>query len=394
MSVGRARLGEVCRACRSSSVDSVLHLGQVPASDAFPLVTDDPANDRTYPLELRICRDCNLIQLGPGEAQPPETPGPVESQTMLRHAAESVDRLVASEALKPGATLIELHSAHGGSWGPDFRRHGLRPIPQGGTADVVVDVHFLMHEPDLDRILAAHAARLAPDGLLVCEFFHALPMVTGNLIDTVRHGHFSYLTLISAVGNLRRHGLVITWVRETSLYGGSLQLTARAAASSPTVDRSVADLLAREHVAGLDDPNALIRFGTEGRALARRLQADLKSRRDRGRRVAAYGAPSKAAVLLALADVDEPLLQYTVDLSPAKIGHRIPGAGVPIRAVTDLLEDQPDDVVILTWDIADEVSDQLARMSTVGGWNPNLIAPLPQLRERRLFDGSWRPLGR
>ena len=103
MTVGRAPLGEVCRACRSVSVEPVLHLGEVPASDAFPLVVGRPDERSAYPLELRMCRDCLLIQLGPGEAPPPEQPGPVESQTMLRHAAASADRVVSREASRPAS---------------------------------------------------------------------------------------------------------------------------------------------------------------------------------------------------------------------------------------------------------------------------------------------------
>jgi hypothetical protein len=217
-------------------------------------------------------------------------------------------------------------------------------------------------------------------------------MVTGNLIDTVRHGHFSYLTLLSAIENLDRHGLIVAWVHESSLYGGSLQLAARRTPPSPDIDPSVADLLVRERAAGLDATDALSRFGTQGRALARRFREELERRLSAGRRIGAYGAPSKAAVLLALAQVDRRLLPYTVDLSTAKTGCRIPGAGVPIRTVDDLLNERPDDVVLLTWDIADEVADQLARSATGTGWNPTLIAPLPTLRVRRLSEQSWQPV--
>jgi hypothetical protein len=288
--------------------------------------------------------------------------------------------------------MIELHSAHGGSWGPDLERLGMRRVADDGQADLVVDVHFLMHEEDLDAALAAHAARLTPHGVLVCEFFHALPMVTGNLIDTVRHGHFVYLTLLSAIENLSRHGLTVTWVHEVSLYGGSLQLAARRPSAGTLADPAVEDLLRRERAAGLDGPDALIRFGANGRLVTRRFKAELEARLADGRRAAAYGAPSKAAVLLGLAGVDQGLLPYTVDLSPAKTGHRIPGAGVPIRAVDTLLQDRPDDVVILTWDIADEVADQLARTAAGSGWDPTLLAPLPQARRRRLTSRVWEPL--
>jgi hypothetical protein len=312
---------------------------------------------------------------------------------MLRHAAESAGLVVSREGLVAGDTLIDLHSAHGGSWGPDLRRLGLRPVSPDGHADLVVDVHHLMHEEDLHAVLAAHATRLAPGGVLVCEFFHALPMVTGNLIDTVRHGHFSYLTLVSALDNLGRHGLVVTWVREVGLYGGSLQLAARQASSTSVFDASVGEVVARERAAGVDGPAALLQFGARGRSLARRFRAELEERRAAGRRVAAYGAPSKAAVLLALAEVDWTFLAYTVDLSPAKSGRRVPGAALPIRPVEHLLEDRPDDVVVLTWDIADEVADQLAGSAEGTGWDPTLITPLPWLRQRRLSEKAWQALG-
>jgi hypothetical protein len=339
-----------------------------------------------------MCRDCLLIQLGPGHAVPPEQPGPVESRTMLEHAEASAHRVVSREGLTAGSTVIELHSAHGGSWSPGLERLGLHSVSPDGRADLVVDVHFLMHEEDLDAVLAAHAARLAAGGVLVCEFFHALPMVERNLIDTVRHGHFSYLTLLSAIENLDRHGLIVTWVHESSLYGGSLQIAARRASYASNIDPSVADLLVRERAAGLDATIALSRFGTEGRALAQRFRGELERRRGEGRRIGAYGAPSKAAVLLALSQVDRGLLPYTVDLSPAKTGCRIPGAAVPIRAVDALLTERPDDVVLLTWDIADEVADQLTGSAAGTGWDPTLIAPLPTLRVRRLSERSWQPV--
>jgi hypothetical protein len=311
---------------------------------------------------------------------------------MLDHAEASAHRVVSREGLTAGSTVIEMHSAHGGSWSPGLERLGLYPVSPDGQADLVVDVHYLMHQEDLDSVLAAHASRLAKGGVLVCEFFHALPMVTGNLIDTVRHGHYTYLTLLSAIDNLDRHGLIVTWVHESSLYGGSLQLAARRPSPKPDIAASVTDLIVREQKAGLDGTDALRAFGTEGRALARRVRAELESRRTTGRRIAGYGAPSKAAVLLALTGVDQRLLPYTVDLSPAKTGCRIPGAGVPIHAVDALLQDRPDDVLLLTWDIAEEVAEQLSRSAAGTEWDPTLLAPLPSLRERRLSERSWRTL--
>jgi hypothetical protein len=336
-----------------------------------------------------MCHDCLLIQLAPGEAPAPEEPGPIESQTALRHAAASAQRIVDEEHLKRGSTVLELDSSHGGSWLHEFTRLGLREVAHDRSADLVVDVHHLMHAEDLRAILRAHSSRLAPGGVVVCEFFHALPMVSSLLIDTVRHGHFSYLTLLAARDLWRRHGLTVTRAREVPAYGGSLQVTARHSSESPRVDISVQDVNTRERAAGLDRPDVIRDFGARGLHVARRLHRQLVDLRAQSRSVAAYGAPSKAAVLLSLAGIDQDLLPYTVDLSPAKHGRRIPGAGVPIAPVGRLFEDQPDNVVILTWDIADEIAEQLSSDARSAGWRPTLYAPLPQPRSKVLGEPHW-----
>ena len=127
-------------------------------------------------------------------------------------------------------------------------------------------------------------------------------------------------------------------------------------------------MLARERAAGLDRLDTLEALGARGARTAKEFRSHLEQLRREGRRVAGYGAPSKAPVLLALSGVGSDLLPYTVDLSPAKHGCRVPGAGVPIRSVEYLVDDRPDDVVVLTWDIVDEVAAQLARMSAGSGW--------------------------
>ena len=372
--------GFSCRACHSPAPRRVLDLGEVAASDQFPAV-DDPTPDPTWPLRLYVCDECHLVQLGRERGFHPEPQMAVDSQTALDHARSSVDEIVADERLLPGATVIELDSSHGASWLPAFRDAGLRPVGEDGKADLVVDVHHLMHVDDLGATIRAHAGRLAPRGRLVLEFFHVLPVVEKALIDTIRHGHFVYLSVLAAVPLLSRHGLTVTRAKLVDVYGGSVRLTAGLTEEIPEVSSSVDDVIERERAAGLDGAESLGALAAEGARAAESFRAHLEQLRRDGRRVAGYGAPSKATVLLALAGVGADLLPYTVDLSPAKHGCRVPGAGVPIRPVEDLLVDRPDDVVVLTWDIADEVAHQLARMSAGSGWSARLWAPLPTPRE-------------
>lgn len=368
-----------CRSCASTEITRELDLGEVPASDHFPSV-DTASPDPSWPLELWVCHRCHLIQLGPATELPPEEPGPVDSATAMEHARRSVRDIVHREGLTPGMTFIEYDSGHGGSWKPEFERAGLVQRIPGDGADLVADVHHLMHTVALDKVLSERAEQLAPGGVFVSEFFHARPMVSGTLIDTVRHGHYLYLTLCAAVPAWRRHGLVITDAVEVPAYGGSLRVTARRAADGPVPRPTVQEVLARERAEGLYSPSSVAAMAERGRAVADAFRTQLIEFRDKGLDVAAYGAPSKAAVLLSLAKVDHDLLPVTVDRSTAKEGRRIPGAGVPIRPVTSLVENPPDIIVVLTWDIAEEIADQLRSWFEGITPKPELFVPLPSAR--------------
>jgi SAM-dependent methyltransferase len=366
----------VCRACRSDRVELVLDLGSVPRSDIFP-DEHDPGPDPSWPLELYMCPECALVQLGPFGPLAVDEQGAVESATGRAHATQSVEAILRHEGLGERNTVIEIDSGHGGSWLPGFEAAGLLPLEPHLTADLVVDLHGLMHEQDLGAAVAAHAARVAPGGRLICEFYYLGALVEGSLIDTIRHGHFSYLSLVAASRVFAANGLVVCRAERVPMFGGSLRLTARHEADVVAIDDSVAELFRIERASNFDGRSALAALGDRGRAAALALREVLASATERGVSIAGYGAPSKAAVLLALAGVDATLLPYTVDLAPAKHGSRIPGAFVPIRPVETLVDDDPDEVVVLTWDIADEVIGQLTGMASGTNWKPQFWVPLP-----------------
>jgi hypothetical protein len=160
------------------------------------------------------------------------------------------------------------------------------------------------------------------------------------------------------------------------VFGGSLRVTAQRAQDNPTVDDSVDQLLDAERAAGLDQVDALMALGDRGRKVATALHGHLTEAAEHGRTVAAYGAPSKATVLLSLAGVNSALLPYTVDLSPNKHGCRIPGTGVPVRSVEELIAQRPDEIVVLTWDIAPEIVTQIGAAADTD-WDPDIFVPLP-----------------
>jgi hypothetical protein len=366
-----------CRGCSSPETSVIVDFGVIPASDWFPLL-DDPNDDPRWPLRLYFCAACLLVQLGPDVYPTPEPPRAVESATSRRHAAQSAIEVVQVEDLARGDTIIELDSHHGGSWLDGFVEAGLRPLPPDQTADLVVDVHAVAHESSLEAPLAAHAARIATGGRLVLEFHHLLPLIEESQVDTIRHGHWVYLSLLSVQRLLERQGLVATRAVEVPVFGGSLRVTAGRAEDDPVIDPSVERVLAAEREMGLDERTGLADFGRRGLAVATQLRDHLIDVREKGISVAGYGAPSKAPVLLSLAEIDETLLPYTVDLSAEKEGRRLPGTRIPIFLPQELIRRRPQEVVVLTWDIVDEIAQQLHDAASGTGWTPRLYVPLPE----------------
>lgn len=367
-----------CRSCRARLVDKVLDLGLQPASDYFPRA-DSTAEEPRWPLTLWLCSRCSLVQLG-ADATIPEPPLAVESETMRGHAADVSAAVIRQTGLSAGATVVEVASHHGGSWLPHLVLAGLRPLPSDiqGQADLVVDVHALAHDSDTDSGIAAHAHRLAPQGRLVLEFHHLLPLLLHGQFDTVRHGHPVYLSLLALSPALARHGLRVTSAVQYDVYGGSLQVTACPVGARHLADGSVERVLDAERAAGVDRAPALRMLQAQVSRTGEALRSYLREARRTGRVVWGYGAPSKASVLLCSGNIREDLLPFTADISPAKHGRRLPGCSVAIRSPEELLTARPDDVLILTWDIAAEVAGQL---SAVYAWGGRFMIPVPEPHE-------------
>jgi len=357
----------------------VLDLGEQPASDVFP-GPDDPPVDPTWPLRLLWCSECALVQLSDESATVPQAPRGIESRTMLEHATAAAARLVAGVGAGPGTTVVEFDSHHGGSWLPALLAHGLVEVGQG-PADLVVDVHGLVHDDDTAAALAERVSRVAPGGRFALEFHHLLALVEGGQFDTVRHGHPVYLSLLALQPALARLGMDVVSARREDVFGGSLVVVAaRTDDEDARPDASVAQVLEAERAAGLDDPARLRGLQQRAERSGAALRAWLEQARAQGRTVLGYGAPSKAAVLLTWAGVGPDLLPFTADLSRAKHGGVIPGARVPIRSPEELVTAAPQEVLVLAWDIVDEVRDQLAPLMDP---RTRFVVPLPEPRVLR-----------
>ena len=334
-----------CRACDSTHGAIVLDLGEMPAADAFPPV-EAPGPDPVFPLRMWLCARCGLAQLAEDPTTPDEPRG-VEPAALVEQARDAVERV--ADLLRPGMTVAEYGSPHGGSWLPMLAEAGLIPAGPDERADVIVDCFGMMHAPDQAAAVAQRAARLAEGGVLLLQY-HSLATIVGNgQWNALRHGHFAYY----AVGALRalfaQADLVPQAAWTFDLYGGTV-LLAFGAGQDGGFTEQVGPIgeLQRQ----VDDSCAA-------------LHTWLAESAAQGIRVVGYGAASRAVALLRRAEVDVELLGAIADASPAKQGRRMPGTRIPVISPDQLRDNPPDALLLFVPDLLTEVRAALPELAGV-----------------------------
>jgi 2-polyprenyl-3-methyl-5-hydroxy-6-metoxy-1,4-benzoquinol methylase len=245
----------------------------------------------------------------------------------------------------------------------------------GQQADLLLGNNVLAHVPDINDFVAGMAIALKPGGTITMEFPHLLQLMRHNQFDTIYHEHFSYLSLLSVERIFAAHELHIFDVEELPTHGGSLRIHAQHAAENSVSDRLVAVRRA-ESDAGLSDIATYADFGAHAAATRTALREFLENARQDGKRVIAYGAPAKGNTLLNYCDVSTDLIEFTVDRSPAKQGRLLPGTHIPVHAPEKLLDARPDYVLILPWNIKDEIME---KMSEIHDWGGKFVVPIPSV---------------
>jgi SAM-dependent methyltransferase len=241
-------------------------------------------------------------------------------------------------------------------------------VEQGRRADLIVANNVLAHVPDINDFVAGFAILLKEQGVATFEFPHLLRMVAECQFDTAYHEHYSYLSLGSAQRIFEQNGLQVFDVEELSTHGGSLRVyVQRITTGGRAVAPVVAAVLERERVAGMTASSFYAGFQQEANRIKYELLEYLLEARRQGRKVAAYGAAAKGNTLLNFAGVRPDLLPYVVDLNPAKQGKFMPGSRIPIVDEDQLRRHRPDDVLILPWNLRDEITGQLAYVREWGG---------------------------
>jgi hypothetical protein len=248
---------------------------------------------------------------------------------------------------------------------------------EGRCADLIAGNNVLAQVPDLNDFVEGLKILLKPDGVLTLEFPHLLRLIEHNEFDTIYHEHFSYFSLLTTVRILEAHGLRVFDVDELSTHGGSLRVYAcRADSHTFHVGPSVQKVIEDEQSGGLASLAGYEKFAQQVKKTKLALVDFLITAARQGKSVAGYGAPGKSATLLHYCGIGKDLIAYTVDRSPYKQGRFLPGTHIPIYPPSRIAETKPDYVVILPWNLKDEIMGQL---QFIRDWGGRFVVPIPEV---------------
>ncbi len=405
-----------CRFCGAPLEVTFADLGMSPISNQFVSASAAQSMEAFYPLHAFVCSSCFLVQLIDFEKAEHLFNDDYAyfssySESWLRHAQRYAQEAIASEALGPASTVVELAS-NDGYLLQYFKQAGINVLgvePTANTAQMAVDKrgvpsevaffgkqtatrlreegvyadlmaanNVLAHVPDINDFVSGYPILLKPNGLANIEFPHLLSQIENRQFDTIYHEHFSYLSFTIARRIFAAHAMRVYDVAELATHGGSLRLFVCHDSCLERLDTArVASMLDREAAAGLGDLDTYRRFAQSVTTIKCDLLDFLVQAHREGKSVVGYGAPAKGNTLLNYCGVKTDLMEFTVDRSPHKIGKLLPGVRVPIYAPEAILERRPDYVLILPWNLKEEIMEQ---MSEVRSWGGKFVTPIPQLR--------------
>jgi SAM-dependent methyltransferase len=401
-----------CRLCRTELTHTFVDLGMSPPCESYLAADQLDQGETFYPLHVRVCPSCLLVQL-PAYITAEDVFSHYAyfssySDSWVAHAARfvagAVDRLgltddsfvveVASNdgyllqhvvargiralGVEPAGNVAEAALAKGVPTEVLFlgEETGRKLAEAHGRADLVVANNVFAHVPDIVDFAKGLRALVADHGRVTIEIPHLLRLIEGREYDTIYHEHYSYLSLLTTQRVLATAGLTVVDVEELATHGGSLRTWSAPTASTDAVGPAVERVLAAERAAGLHTLEGHAGFARDVAAVRNDLVEFLTGRWREGARVAGYGAPGKGNTLLNHAGVRSDLLEFTVDRNPFKHGKFLPGTHIPIHPVEMIAEARPDYVLILPWNLREEIAAQLAY---VRDWGGRLVVPLPSL---------------
>lgn len=250
-------------------------------------------------------------------------------------------------------------------------------VDSGKQADVLAANNVIAHVPDLNDFVAGMKILLKENGVITVEFHHILNLIQKSQFDSIYHEHFSYFSLLSMEKVFAAHGLAIFDVEEISNHGGSLRIYGKhVEAAQPVISERVEQVRNKEIAAGLNRLETYLAFGEEVKETKRQLLSFLIAAKEQGKSIVGYGAPAKAITLLNYCGVRTDFLDYIVDRSPHKQGLFLPGTRLPILHPDKIVETKPDYVMILPWNLKEEIIEQMAM---IRDWGGKFVVPIPEV---------------
>jgi len=403
----------ICRGCGHSIQHVFADLGNTPFSNSYLKSEDLRKMEPYYPLRAYVCATCLLVQV-----EEFESPDRIFSEyayfssyssSWLKHCEDYVDMAVKRFSLNASSLVVEIASNDGyllqyfgkqripilgiepaANVAEVAKQNGIptlvkffcaqtaRELLQNGTsADLIVGNNVYGHVPGLNDFTAGLKLLLKKDGVVTLEFPHLMRLIQGNQFDTIYHEHFSYFSLYTVEKVMARHGLEVFDVNELPTHGGSLRVYAKHKEdNSKSVSPTLFELRAKEKSTGLEQLETYTSFQVKVDKVKRDLLKFLIEAKETGKTVVGYGAPAKGNTLLNFCGIKKDLLQYTVDRSPHKQNHFLPGTHIPIFPPEEIEHTKPDYVLILPWNLKHEIADQ---MSIVRNWGGKFVLPIPRL---------------
>ena len=403
-----------CLAALHETSDLFIDLGSVPPSNAFLRAEDLSRAETYYPLKVLACPHCRLVQVD--EVQDCQALFSNDyvyfssfSSSWLAHARAYVDHVTDRLSLSHGSLVMEVASNDGyllqyvaergiacvgveptASTAQAARAKGIETISEffgaafarrfateRGKADLVLGNNVLAHVPDINDFVAGLREVLTPAGCITLEFPHLLQLVQQAQFDTIYHEHFSYLSLHTVQRILVQQGMVVWDVQALPTHGGSLRVWAQHAANLRPATGRVAEMLREEAAAGMHQDDFYRSLQVRADAIKNELLVFLIEQKRAGKTVVGYGAAAKGNTLLNYAGIKPDLLPFVVDASPHKVGRYLPGSRIPVVGEAHLRDVRPDYVLVLPWNLREEIAAQLAYVRLWGG---QLITAVPALR--------------
>lgn len=404
---------KACRFCGAGLQRTFVDLGMSPLCETYPSVAELNRGEVYYPLHVYVCEKCWLVQLEEFESADNIFSDYAYfasySDSWLRHCEKYCSEMMTRFGLGKRSFVVEVASNDGYLLQYFVRMEvpvlGIEPaanvakaavekgVPtlvrffgtqvardlaaEGRSADLVIANNVLAQVPDLNDFVEGLKILLKPEGILTLEFPHLLRLIELNEFDTIYHEHFSYFSLISTIKIMEAHGLRVFDVKELKSHGGSLRVFAcRASSQTHDLAPNVQKVIDDERTARLDRVEGYESFAPQVKETKFEFVDFLLTAAKQGKNVAGYGAPGKSATLLHYCGIGKDLIEYTVDRSLYKQGRHLPGTRIPICHPDRIRETKPDYVVILPWNLKDEIMLQL---QFIREWGGRFVVPIPRV---------------